>query len=159
MTIPCLTISTLMKASSHLNTIWLKRKHWMYLSFDRSDTAIVPRTSSTRPLIIGTGMSDLIPSNSVTYQCPHYRYCEHVCLDPATQWKSVSDSDETIQFLYGFFGWRCDIRRGKNGRHCPGIRYKSSLESFWKWWHLSLKQRRKSGLVKETIVKIQDVST
>lgn len=32
-------------------------------------------------------------------------------------------------FLYTFFGWRCDIHFGKNGRHCPGIRYKSSLES------------------------------
>ena len=87
------------------------------------------------------------------------RYCEHLNLDPQQQWRWISDSDETVRFLYGFFGWRCDIRRGKNGRHCPGIGYKSSLESFWKWWHLVLKQQTASGLSKETIVKVQDVRT
>lgn len=85
------------------------------------------------------------------------RYCEHMDIDPQKHWQWISDSDETVRFLYGFFGWRCDIRRGKNGRHCPGIRYKSSLESFWKWWHLVLKQKTVSGLAPETIVKLQDV--
>jgi hypothetical protein len=86
------------------------------------------------------------------------RYCRHVGHDPAQHWQWISDSDEMVRFLYGFFGWRCDIRRGKNGRHCPGIGYKSSLESFWKWWHLVLKQETGSGLSKETIVKVEDVS-
>jgi hypothetical protein len=79
-------------------------------------------------------------------------------LDPSQQWHWISDSDDTVRFLYGFFGWRCDIRRGKNGRRCPGIRYKSSLESFWKWWHLVLKQKTSSGLSKDTMVKVDDVS-
>ncbi|KAL2815837.1 hypothetical protein BDW59DRAFT_166650 [Aspergillus cavernicola] len=86
------------------------------------------------------------------------RYCRHIGVDPALHWKSISDSDETVRFLYGFFGWRCDIRRGKNGRHCPGIGYKSSLETFWKWWHLVLKQETESGLSRDTIVKVEDVS-
>ena len=64
---------------------------------------------------------------------------------------------ETVCFLYAFFGWRCDIRRGKNGRHCPGIAYKSSLESFWKWWHLVLKQETVSGLSKDITIKVNDV--
>ncbi|KAH8432441.1 uncharacterized protein LDX57_010077 [Aspergillus melleus] len=53
--------------------------------------------------------------------------------------------------------WRCDIQRGKKGRHCPGIKYKSSLESFWKWWHLVLKQGTATGLSKEIQVKVQDL--
>jgi hypothetical protein len=86
------------------------------------------------------------------------RYCRHIGVDPVLHWKSISDSEETVRFLYGFFAWRCDIRRGKNGRHCPGIKTKSSLETFWKWWHLVLKQETASGLSKETIVKVEDVS-
>jgi len=52
-----------------------------------------------------------------------------------------------------------DIYRGKNGRHCPGIAYKSSLESLWKWWHLVLKQETASGLSKDITVKVDDVRT
>ncbi|PGH03429.1 hypothetical protein AJ80_08677 [Polytolypa hystricis UAMH7299] len=79
------------------------------------------------------------------------RYCRHIKVDAAQQWHQMSD------FLYAFFSWRCDIRRGKNGRHCPGIKRKSSLETFWKWWHLVLKQETASGLSGDTIVKVEDV--
>ncbi|EEA23687.1 hypothetical protein TMatcc_006768 [Talaromyces marneffei ATCC 18224] len=85
------------------------------------------------------------------------RYCRHIHVDPVQQWKLISDSEDTVRFLCAFFSWRCDIRRGKNGRHCPGIKYKSSLQSFWKWWHLVLKQETLSGLSKDTIVKVEDV--
>ncbi|EDN05363.1 conserved hypothetical protein [Histoplasma mississippiense (nom. inval.)] len=85
------------------------------------------------------------------------RYCRHIKVNAERQWDWISDSEETVRFLYGFFSWRCDIRRGKNNRHCPGIRRKSSLETFWKWWHLVLKQETASGLSKDTIVKVEDV--
>ncbi|KAE8162198.1 hypothetical protein BDV40DRAFT_265509 [Aspergillus tamarii] len=85
------------------------------------------------------------------------RYCQHIDVDPVQHWTWISDSEETVRFLYAFFGWRCDIRRGKDGRHCPGIAYKSSLESFWKWWHLLLKQETASGLSKDITVKVNDV--
>lgn len=88
----------------------------------------------------------------------HGRYCRHINRDPNQQWQWISDSEETVRFLYGSFKWRCDIRRGKKGRYCPEIKYKSSLESFWKWWHLVLKQETAVGLSKETQVKVQDVS-
>ncbi|KAH8706052.1 hypothetical protein BGW36DRAFT_422574 [Talaromyces proteolyticus] len=87
------------------------------------------------------------------------RFCRRIGVDPARQWQWISDSDETVRFLYAFFGWRCDIRRGKNGRHCPGIKRKSSLESFWKWWHLVLKQESEtlSGLSKDIMIKVDDI--
>ncbi|KAL4801337.1 hypothetical protein BDV18DRAFT_167573 [Aspergillus unguis] len=85
------------------------------------------------------------------------RYCRHINRDPNQQWQWISDSEETVRFLYGSFKWRCDIRRGKKGRYCPEIKYKSSLESFWKWWHLVLKQETAVGLSKETQVKVQDL--
>ncbi|EEH42581.2 uncharacterized protein PADG_07401 [Paracoccidioides brasiliensis Pb18] len=37
------------------------------------------------------------------------------------------------------------------------IKCKSLLETFWKWWHLVLKQEIASGLNKDTIVKVEDV--
>jgi hypothetical protein len=71
----------------------------------------------------------------------------------------MSNSDETVRFLYAYFGWRCDIRRGKNGRRTPGIQYKSSLETFWKNWHLVLKEETTSeGLSGEIQKKVDDVS-
>ncbi|KAF9884370.1 hypothetical protein FE257_001826 [Aspergillus nanangensis] len=84
-------------------------------------------------------------------------YCRHIGVNPVQHWRWISDSDETVGFLYAFFSWRCDIRRGKNGRHCPGIGYKSSLESFWKWWHLILKEKTGTGLTREITIKVNDV--
>ncbi|EDN03747.1 conserved hypothetical protein [Histoplasma mississippiense (nom. inval.)] len=85
------------------------------------------------------------------------RYCRHIKANAERQWDRISNSEETVRFLYAFFSWRCDIRRGKNNRNCPGIKRKSSLETFWKWWHLVLKQETASGLSKDTIVKVEDV--
>ncbi|KAJ5712973.1 uncharacterized protein N7483_010154 [Penicillium malachiteum] len=87
------------------------------------------------------------------------RYYRHIGVDLVLHWKSISDFNETVQFLYGFFGWRCDICRGKDGRHCPGFQVKSSLQTFWKWWHLVLKQETESELNKETIRKVEDIIT
>jgi hypothetical protein len=72
--------------------------------------------------------------------------------------RGLVEPDETARFLYGFFKWRCDRRRGKNGRKCPGIKSKSSLETFWKWWHLVYKGELGHGLDATTIRKIDDVS-
>ena len=111
-----------------------------------------------RPAYTGIGK---LPNPEVIPEANRWlsvRYCRHIGVDPVQHWQRISDSDEAIRFLYGFFGWRCDIRRGKNSRYCPGIGHKSSLESFWKWWRLVLKQEVESGLSKDTIVKVQDVS-
>ncbi|OJZ79991.1 hypothetical protein ASPFODRAFT_86016 [Aspergillus luchuensis CBS 106.47] len=80
------------------------------------------------------------------------RYCRHIHVDPVQQWKLISNSDETVRFLCAFFSWRCDIQ----GQHCPGIEHESSLQSFWKWWHLVLKQETLSGPSKDIIVKVED---
>ncbi|KAG9242359.1 hypothetical protein BJ878DRAFT_583873 [Calycina marina] len=47
--------------------------------------------------------------------------------DPAKCYDDISP-----QFIHGFLGWACDQRRGKGGRRRPGIKYASSLETFWK---------------------------
>ncbi|KMP10241.1 hypothetical protein CIRG_09922 [Coccidioides immitis RMSCC 2394] len=85
------------------------------------------------------------------------RYCRHIKTNAELQWDQISDSEETVCFLYAFFSWQCDIHHGKNNQYCPGIKCKSSLETFWKWWHLVLKQETASGLSKDTIVKVEDV--
>ncbi|EYE97833.1 uncharacterized protein EURHEDRAFT_409098 [Aspergillus ruber CBS 135680] len=43
------------------------------------------------------------------------RYCRYIGVDPVQHWQWISGLDETVCFLYAFFGWRCDICHGKNG--------------------------------------------
>ncbi|KAL2802972.1 hypothetical protein BJX63DRAFT_90216 [Aspergillus granulosus] len=85
------------------------------------------------------------------------RFCHEGNHDPLERFRWLSDSEETIRFFKAFLSWRCDRRRNKKGGRTPGIRYKSSLETFWKWWHLVYKAEIGQGLCKDTIVKILDV--
>jgi hypothetical protein len=58
----------------------------------------------------------------------HYdQYCTFQTWDPAQCYDEISP-----QFIHGFLSWVCDQRRGKGGRRRPGIKYASSLETFWK---------------------------
>ncbi|PYH75799.1 hypothetical protein BO82DRAFT_409090 [Aspergillus uvarum CBS 121591] len=85
------------------------------------------------------------------------RFCYEGKHDPVERFGWLSDSEETIRFLKAFFSWRCGRRRSKTGRRTPGIKYKTSLETFWKWWHLVYKAEVGQGLSKDTTVKILDV--
>ncbi|KAJ5111736.1 hypothetical protein NUU61_001366 [Penicillium alfredii] len=85
------------------------------------------------------------------------RFCQGGNQDPVKCFHWLSDSTETVRFLKALFSWRCGQRRSKDGRRTPGIKYKSSLETFWKWWHLVYKAEVGHGLSKDTIVKIEDV--
>lgn len=123
----------MMRVSCPLNTIWLKQRAWTSLSSDRSVIVMVLRRNSIKPLSTGIGSllfhRNLLPKAN-QWSTPG-RYCEHLNLNPLKHWQWISDSDDTVRFLYGFFAWRCDIRRGKNGRHCPGI-----LCS-WVFWYMA----------------------
>lgn len=70
---------------------------------------------------------------------------------------SLSDTEETVRFPKALFSWRCDQRRGKDGRRNPGVKTKSTLDAFWKWWHLIYKAEVGHGLSKDVHVKIRDV--
>ncbi|KAL4950839.1 hypothetical protein BDW69DRAFT_186978 [Aspergillus filifer] len=85
------------------------------------------------------------------------RFCREGRFDPVERFHWLSDSEETVRFLKALFSWRCDRRRNKKGGRTPGIKYKSSLETFWKWWHLVYKAEVEHGLNKDTIVKVLDV--
>ncbi|KAF7169343.1 hypothetical protein CNMCM6106_004230 [Aspergillus hiratsukae] len=85
------------------------------------------------------------------------RFCFEGKHNPVERFRWLSGSEETVRFLKAFFSWRCGRRRSKKGRRTPGIKYKSSLETFWKWWHLVYKAEVGQGLSKDTIVKILDV--
>ncbi|KAI3032155.1 hypothetical protein CBS147353_919 [Aspergillus niger] len=85
------------------------------------------------------------------------QFCRGGKYDPIERFRWLSDSEETVRFLKALFSWRCDRRRGKNGRRTAGMKYKSSLETFWKWWHLVYKAEVGHGLSKDTIVKVLDV--
>ncbi|KAL4758475.1 uncharacterized protein BDW70DRAFT_141802 [Aspergillus foveolatus] len=85
------------------------------------------------------------------------RFCYEGNHDPIERFHWLSDSEETVRFFKAFFSWRCDRRRNKKGGRTPGIQYKSSLETFWKWWHLVYKAEVGQGLNKDLTVKILDV--
>ncbi|KAL4934746.1 hypothetical protein BDV06DRAFT_229534 [Aspergillus oleicola] len=77
--------------------------------------------------------------------------------DPIECFHWLSDSEETVCFLKALFSWRCNRRRNKKEGRTPGIKYKSSLETFWKWWYLVYKAELEHGLNKDMIIKILDV--
>ena len=66
-------------------------------------------------------------SKDLTDLCSAIRYCTFQALDAAKGYDEISP-----QFIHGFLSWVCDQRRGKEGRRRPGIKYASSLETFWK---------------------------
>ncbi|KAL4946937.1 hypothetical protein BDW69DRAFT_190709, partial [Aspergillus filifer] len=85
------------------------------------------------------------------------QFCDEGNHDPLERFRWLLDSKETVRFFKAFFSWRCDRRRNKKGGRTPGIRYKSSLETFWKWWHLVYKAEVGQGLGKDLTIKILDV--
>ena len=85
------------------------------------------------------------------------RFCKGAKRDPVKCLSWISDTEETVRFLKALFSWRCDQRRGKDGRRTPGLKTKSSLNAFWKWWHLIYKAEVGHGLGKDIQVKIHDV--
>ncbi|KAJ5820533.1 hypothetical protein N7474_006124 [Penicillium riverlandense] len=85
------------------------------------------------------------------------RFCKGAKRDPMECLSWISDTEETVRFLKALFPWRCDQRRGKDGRRTPGVKTKSSLDAFWKWWHLIYKAEVGHGLGKGIQVKIRDV--
>jgi hypothetical protein len=74
--------------------------------FDKSGIVTVPRKNSIKLPRTGLGRLDVhrlvLSKANRWFPC---RYCEHLNLDPLKHWQWISDSDETVRFLYGFFSW------------------------------------------------------
>ncbi|KAJ6144084.1 hypothetical protein N7471_003537 [Penicillium samsonianum] len=59
------------------------------------------------------------------------QFCCFIRKDPNEEYNRLS-----IPILYNFLEWALNLRRGKNGRRLPGIKCKSSLDTFWKVFRL-----------------------
>ncbi|KAJ5938275.1 hypothetical protein N7466_001409 [Penicillium verhagenii] len=59
------------------------------------------------------------------------QFCAFIKKDPNEEYHHLS-----IAILYSFLEWALNLRRGKNGRRLPGIKCKSSLDTFWKVFRL-----------------------
>ncbi|KAJ5248104.1 hypothetical protein N7524_012064 [Penicillium chrysogenum] len=59
------------------------------------------------------------------------QFCACLRKDPEQEFRKLS-----IVILHTFLDWALNLRRGKNGRRLPGIKRKSSLETFWKVFRL-----------------------
>ncbi|CAI7565337.1 unnamed protein product [Penicillium viridicatum] len=73
--------------------------------------------------------------------------------EPDCEDDQLKDADPQQEFLklsvgilYTFLDWALNLRRGKNGRRLPGIKRKSSLETFWKVFRLVF-ERATSGKI------------
>ncbi|KAG9247727.1 hypothetical protein BJ878DRAFT_553879 [Calycina marina] len=76
----------------------------------------------------------------------------------ASTWDPAKCYDEiSPQFIHGFLSWACDQRRGKGGRRRPGIKYASSLETFWKCYLIVYKIETGRKLDPMIQVNSQDV--
>ncbi|KAL5335629.1 hypothetical protein BJX70DRAFT_374648 [Aspergillus crustosus] len=82
-------IPLMMRASFLPSTTWPRQRVWMFLSFDRSDTATVLRKGLIRLACTRIG-----------------RYCQHISVNLVRHWQWILDSDETVCFLYVSFRWR-----------------------------------------------------
>jgi len=89
----------------------------------------------------------------LTDLCFAFRYCTFQTWDPAKCYDEISP-----QFIHGFLSWACDQRRGKGGRRRPGIKYASSLETFWKCYMIVYKIETGRMLDPMIQVNSQDVS-
>ncbi|CAG8036080.1 unnamed protein product [Penicillium olsonii] len=59
------------------------------------------------------------------------QFCACLRKDPEQEFRKLS-----IAILHTFLDWALNLRRSKNGRRLPGIKRKSSLETFWKVFRL-----------------------
>ncbi|KAH1913545.1 hypothetical protein KXW47_005429, partial [Aspergillus fumigatus] len=59
------------------------------------------------------------------------QFCACLRKDPREELERVS-----VPILFTFLDWLLNLRRGKNGRRLPGVKCKSSLDTFWKVFRL-----------------------
>ncbi|KAH2023468.1 hypothetical protein KXV65_000697, partial [Aspergillus fumigatus] len=59
------------------------------------------------------------------------QFCACLRKDPQEELERVS-----VPILFTFLDWMLNLRRGKNGRQLPGVKCKSSLDTFWKVFRL-----------------------
>ncbi|KAJ6103770.1 hypothetical protein N7486_003992 [Penicillium sp. IBT 16267x] len=67
-------------------------------------------------------------------------FCQGINRDPVKCLSWLSDTEEAVRFLKALFSWRCDQRRGKDGRRTAGVKNKIG-----------------HGLSKDIQVKVRDV--
>ncbi|KAH7379041.1 hypothetical protein BKA64DRAFT_698284 [Cadophora sp. MPI-SDFR-AT-0126] len=81
----------------------------------------------------------------------HDQYCTFQTWDPAKCYDEISP-----QFIHGFLSRVCDQRRGKGGRRRPGIKYASSLETFWKCYLIVYKIE--TGRKIDPMIQVNDMN-
>ena len=55
-----------------------------------------------------------------------------------------------VHKLYAFFNWVLNQRRGKDGRRRQGLKYRSSLETYWKIFRLVYEREMQEKISRET---------
>lgn len=59
-----------------------------------------------------------------------------------------------VHKLYAFFNWVLNQRRGKDGRRRQGLKYRSSLETYWKIFRLVYEREMQEKISRETSRRI-----
>lgn len=72
-----------------------------------------------------------------------FPFCRFVKKDAQEEYGRLS-----IPILYTFLDWVLNLRRGKNGRRLPGVKCRSSLDTFWKVFRLVYERATSSKIGK-----------
>ncbi|KAI2959645.1 hypothetical protein CBS147352_10781 [Aspergillus niger] len=72
------------------------------------------------------------------------QFCTFLRKDPREEFARLS-----ISIMYTFLDWVLNLRRGKDGRRLPGIKCKSSLDTFWKVFRLVYERETSNKITKQ----------
>lgn len=59
-----------------------------------------------------------------------------------------------VRTLYTFFNWVLNQRRGKGGRRRQGLKFQSSLDTYWKIFRLVYEREMQEKIDRETSLRV-----
>jgi hypothetical protein len=106
--------------------------------------------------VAGTGESRAPPTflYDPAVDLSRSRYCKYVGRNSEQSIRAV-----TLRFLYCFFDWILDQRRGKGGRRVCGIKATSTLGTYWKIFRLVYEEANDAKIDGKLNRKMHRVST
>ncbi|EDN06867.1 predicted protein [Histoplasma mississippiense (nom. inval.)] len=78
-----------------------------------------------------------------------FKFCACVKRDPKEMYQRMD-----VKMLYTFFRWVLNQRRGKGGRRRQGLKYQSSLETYWKIFRLVYEREMQEKIGREISLRV-----
>ncbi|EGC46846.1 C2H2 finger domain-containing protein [Histoplasma capsulatum var. duboisii H88] len=78
-----------------------------------------------------------------------FKFCAYLKREPKDMYQRMD-----VQMLYAFFSWVLNQRRGKGGRRRQGLKYQSSLDTYWKIFRLVYEREVQEKIDRETSLRV-----